>query len=108
MCEYRHSTYRYIRPTLYHSHSVFFFFVFRQIEKRLEFEKRRKLHYNEFEAVRRARQLMEQDEDNDDEDVENDHSNISATGNDNNMDMDDDDTANKLGSRSSTSSAAEH
>lgn len=31
-------------------------------EKRLEFERRRKLHYNEFEAVRRARQLMEQDE----------------------------------------------
>lgn len=32
------------------------------IEKRLEFERRRKLHYNEFEAVRLARQLMEQDE----------------------------------------------
>lgn len=32
-------------------------------EKRREFERRRKLHYNEFEAVLRARQLMEQDED---------------------------------------------
>lgn len=32
-------------------------------EKRREFERRRKLHYNEFEAVMRARQLMEQDED---------------------------------------------
>lgn len=73
--------------------------LYRRLEKRLEFETRRKLHYNEFEAVRRARQLMEQDEDND-EDVENDHSNITANGNDSNMDMDDD------GSGTSTSSAA--
>lgn len=44
-----------------------------QIEKRREFERRRKLHYNEFEAVMRARQLMEQDEEEDDlvvEDIE--------------------------------------
>lgn len=33
------------------------------LEKRREFERRRKLHYNEFDAVIRARQLMEQDED---------------------------------------------
>lgn len=39
------------------------FFIFS--EKRREFERRRKLHYNEFEAVMRARQLMEQDEDED-------------------------------------------
>lgn len=32
-------------------------------EKRKDFERRRKLHYNEFEAVLRARELMEQDED---------------------------------------------
>lgn len=41
---------------------VFFFALF-FAEKRREFEQRRKLHYNEFEAVLRARQLMEQDED---------------------------------------------
>lgn len=34
-------------------------------EKRVEFERRRKLHYNEFEAVLRARELMEQDEEDD-------------------------------------------
>lgn len=39
------------------------FFPFGFIEKRREFERRRKLHYNEFEAVMKARQLMEQDED---------------------------------------------
>lgn len=37
--------------------------------KRLEFEKRRKAHYNEFDAVRRARQLMEAEEDEDDDDT---------------------------------------
>lgn len=36
-------------------------------ERRREFEQRRKLHYNEFEAVLRARELMEQDEDDDDD-----------------------------------------
>ena len=44
-----------------------FFFVsvtiFFSTEKRKDFERRRKLHYNEFEAVLRARELMEQDED---------------------------------------------
>lgn len=44
----------------FNSFNIFFFF---HIEKRLDFERRRKLHYNEFEAVRLARQLMEQDED---------------------------------------------
>lgn len=44
------------------------FIYFQSIEKRREFERRRKLHYNEFEAVMRARQLMEQDEDDDDDD----------------------------------------
>lgn len=39
---------------------------FQFAEKRRDFERRRKLHYNEFEAVLRARQLMEQDEDEDD------------------------------------------
>lgn len=82
---------------------IFGFPLFWCIEKRREFEKRRKMHYNEFEAVRRARQLMEQDEE---EDVENDHSNNSVY--DNNMDMDDDGEVNKLGSGSSTTSAARH
>lgn len=93
--------------TIHLSHFLFEFWCV-CIEKRREFEKRRKLHYNEFEAVRRARQLMEQDDDDDEEDVENDHSNIGASGTDNNMDMDDDDAENKLGSGSSTSSAARH
>lgn len=34
----------------------------------MEFEKRRKAHYNEFDAVRRARQLMEAEEEDDDDD----------------------------------------
>lgn len=37
-------------------------------EKRLEFEKRRKAHYNEFEAVKMARKLIEEEDDEDDED----------------------------------------
>lgn len=36
------------------------------IERRLDFEKRRKLHYNEFEALKLARKLMEEDEEDDD------------------------------------------
>lgn len=36
--------------------------------KRLEFEKRRKLHYNEFEAVLEARKLMEKEDEDDDDD----------------------------------------
>lgn len=42
--------------------SILVFFSLFFVEKRREFERRRKLHYNEFEAVLRARQLMEQDE----------------------------------------------
>ena len=38
-----------------------------QRKAKLDFERRRKAHYNEFEAVRRARQLMEQEEDEDDD-----------------------------------------
>lgn len=48
--------------------------------KRLEFEKRRKAHYNEFDAVRRARQLMEEEGDDDE-----DNSNVNI---DNNMEVD--------------------
>lgn len=43
-------------------------FEFVTIEKRREFERRRKLHYNEFEAVRIARELMVRDEDEEEED----------------------------------------
>lgn len=36
--------------------------------KQIEFQNRRKLHYNEFEAVKLARKLIEEDEDEDDDD----------------------------------------
>lgn len=36
--------------------------------RRIEFEKRRKAHYNEYEAVRLARRLIEEDEDDDEND----------------------------------------
>lgn len=36
-------------------------------ERRLDFEKRRKLHYNEFEALKLARKLMEEEEEEDDD-----------------------------------------
>lgn len=42
-----------------------FFFV----ERRLDFEKRRKLHYNEFEAIKLARKLIEEDEDDENDDT---------------------------------------
>lgn len=48
-----------------HKILIFLLFHFCSIEKRQEFERRRKLHYNEFEAVRLARQLMEEDEEED-------------------------------------------
>lgn len=40
------------------------------VEKRHEFERRRKLHYNEFEAVLRARELMEEDDEEEDIEVD--------------------------------------
>lgn len=62
--------------------------------KRLEFEKRRKAHYNEFEAVRQARKLMAKEDggdgDEDDDNVENDDNvGVAGTGGDNKMDVDD-------------------
>ncbi|XP_053674458.1 protein phosphatase inhibitor 2 [Anopheles nili] len=38
-----------------------------QQKRKLEFEKRRKAHYNEFEAVKLARKLIEEDEDDDED-----------------------------------------
>lgn len=43
-----------------------------QKKRKVEFERRRKAHYNEFEAIRLARKLIEEDEDDDDENVETD------------------------------------
>lgn len=42
--------------------------------KQIEFQNRRKLHYNEFEAVKLARKLIEEDEeeDEDEDDKKND------------------------------------
>lgn len=52
------------------SHTFSFSFSFVLIspfaERRLDFEKRRKLHYNEFEALKLARKLLEEEEDDDD------------------------------------------
>lgn len=39
-------------------------------ERRLEFEKRRKAHYNEFEAIKLARKLIEEDDEDDDDEGE--------------------------------------
>jgi protein phosphatase inhibitor 2 len=52
--------------------------------KRNEFEKRRKIHYNEFDAVRRARQLIE--EEDDDDDSEGESSRTQSNFQDNNLD----------------------
>lgn len=58
------------------------------VERRLDFEKRRKLHYNEFEALKLARKLLEEDEEEDDDDgsksahktVDQTHESPSASG----------------------------
>jgi len=42
-----------------------------QRKHRLEFEKRRKLHYNEFEAIKLARKLIEEDDEEDDNSGDN-------------------------------------
>lgn len=47
--------------------SVMMIFYFPLAEHRIEFEKRRKMHYREFEAVKLARKLIEEEDDDDDE-----------------------------------------
>lgn len=49
-----------------HLHANQFNDLFFHSERRLDFEKRRKLHYNEFEALKLARKLLEEDEEEDD------------------------------------------
>ena len=39
---------------------------------RKKFENKRKAHYNEFQAIKLARQLMEQEEEDDDDEEEDD------------------------------------
>lgn len=48
--------------------------------KRKEFEKRRKAHYNEFEAVRQARLLMKDEDDDDDDNDDDDSNRVSSAG----------------------------
>lgn len=43
------------------------YFIIVFAEKRLEFEKRRKMHYNEFEAIKLARKLIEEEDDEEDD-----------------------------------------
>lgn len=50
-----------------------------QKKRKIEFERRRKEHYNEFEAVRLARKLIEEDEDDEDDNVETDGAANSST-----------------------------
>lgn len=50
-----------------------------QKKRKVEFERRRKAHYNEFEAVRLARKLIEEDEDDEDDNVETDGAANSST-----------------------------
>ena len=38
-----------------------------EIEKRKEFENKRKIHYNEFQAVKLARKLLEEDDDDEED-----------------------------------------
>ncbi|KAJ6633650.1 Protein phosphatase inhibitor 2 [Pseudolycoriella hygida] len=60
--------------------------------KRKEFEKRRKIHYNEFDAVRRARQLIAEEDDDDDSEGESSRTQSNYQDNnseDNTMDVDD-------------------
>lgn len=53
-------------------------------EKRLEFEKRRKAHYNEFEAIKLARKLIEEDEEDDDDANEGETSKSAANAHESN------------------------
>ncbi|KAG4066217.1 hypothetical protein HA402_000441 [Bradysia odoriphaga] len=71
--------------------------------KRNEFEKRRKMHYNEFDAVRRARQLIEEEDDDDESEGESSRTQcnyVDSNLDDNTMDVDD--------NKQSTSSSLGH
>lgn len=70
--------------------------------KRNEFEKRRKIHYNEFDAVRRARQLIEEEDDDDDSEGESSRPQCHLQDlDDTTMDVDDN-------NKQSTSSSSNH
>ena len=49
---------------------LYFFCIFCILAERRAFEQKRKMHYNEFQAVKLARQLMEDPDEEDEEDEE--------------------------------------
>ncbi|XP_055843846.1 protein phosphatase inhibitor 2 [Episyrphus balteatus] len=73
-----------------------------QKDRRIAFERRRKAHYNEYEAVRLARKLIEEEDDDDDEDDSSDkQSNRNASTSSKEMDVDIQDDSQQHPSQSS-------
>ena len=64
-------------------------------DKREEFEKRRKLHYNEFEAIKLARKLIKEESEDDDEDLNKVENAIDSDDNEDISDKTDDEELNE-------------
>ncbi|CAO1369013.1 unnamed protein product [Diamesa serratosioi] len=64
-------------------------------EQRVEFEKRRKLHYNEFEAIKLARKLIKEESEDEDDNPNKDENAIDADDNEDISDKTDDEELNE-------------